>query len=391
MSTFLDEVRVIDTDTHLVEPPDLWTSRMSTKKYGDLVPHVKWDDKGQDEAWFMGDQRVLGVSEAGTAGWSEYPPLHPTRFSDADPAMWNPTKRLERMDSDGIWAQVLYPNVGLFKAASIRSVSDAGFQLEVVRAYNDHQTEFASADPRRLVPVTSLPFWDLDETLAEIERCAAMEHKGIVFTQNPASFGLPELVDPHWDRMWASAQEKGLSVNFHIASSSNELSEEVPRLIGKHANYAAISLSFFMGNGQTISHLICGGICHRFPDLKFVSVESGIGWLPFLLEGLDWQWKNCGVPSEHPEYDLLPSEYFRRQIYGCFWFEEASAEAAIKLIGADNILYETDFPHPSSMSPGPASSAVPPRSYISKMFANLDEASAQKILHDNAASLYHLD
>ena len=95
-------------------------------------------------------------------------------------------------------------------------------------------------------------------------------------------------------------------------------------------------------------------------DLNFVSVESGVGWIPFALDALDWQWKNCGVALEHPEYDLLPTEYFKRQIYGCFWFEVEPARFAIERLGDDNILYETDFPHPTSMSPGPASAAAAP-------------------------------
>ena len=73
---------------------------------------------------------------------------------------------------------------------------------------------------------------------------------------------------------------------------------------------------------RCIADLIFGGVCHRFPDLKLVSVESGVGWIPAALETFDWQWRNGGVRDEHPEYDLLPSEYFRRQIYGCFWFEQ---------------------------------------------------------------------
>ena len=116
-----------------------------------------------------------------------------------------------------------------------------------------------------------------------------------------------------------------------------------------------------------------------------MSVESGVGWIPFALEALDWQWRNCGVHLEHPEYDLLPSEYFRRQIYGCFWFERDSAVAAIDQIGADNVLYETDFPHPTSMSPGPASVAQRPDDYLRSNFAHLDETSLRKILHDNAS------
>ena len=122
-----------------------------------------------------------------------------------------------------------------------------------------------------------------------------------------------------------------------------------------------------------IANLITGGVCHRFPDLKFVSVESGVGWLPFALEHLDWQWLNCGVPQEHPEYDLLPSEYFKRQMYGCFWFETASVRAAIDQMGPGCFLYESDFPHPTSMAPGPASSAVEPREYIAEQLGDLPE------------------
>ena len=158
-----------------------------------------------------------------------------------------------------------------------------------------------------------------------------------------------------------------------------------------HANYAAMGVSFFMANARTLAQLVTGGICHRFPELAFVSVESGIGWIPFALEALDWQWRNCGVHLEHPEYDLLPSEYFRRQIYGCFWFERDAALAAIDQIGADNVLYETDFPHPTSMSPGPASYAQRPDEYLRDVFEGVDAASLRKILHDNAARIYHLD
>jgi predicted TIM-barrel fold metal-dependent hydrolase len=264
-------------------------------------------------------------------------------------------------------------------------------RLACIRAYNDFLVDWGNEQPGRFVPVTALPFWDLEATLAEIERCAGMGHRGIVFTQDPSYFGLPELTDRYWDPMWASAQEKGMPVNFHIASGDLDLFNVGHPDNGIHANYAAMGVSFFMANARTIAALITGGICHRFPELNFVSVESGVGWVPFALAALDWQWKNCGVDKEHPEYELLPSEYFRRQIYGCFWFEEETALAAIDQLGADNILYETDFPHPTSMSPGPASTAERPDDYLRKNFAGLDQGTMRKILHDNAARIYHLD
>jgi len=141
--------------------------------------------------------------------------------------------------------------------------------------------------------------------------------------------------------------------------------------------------------GSDMADVIFGGVCHRFPDLKFVSVESGIGWLIFVLEAFDWQWSNAGIHKEHPEYDLLPSEYFKRQIYGCFWFEEHGLAKALELY-PDNILYETDYPHPTSMSVGPQSMAVHPREYASRVLDGIDEAAVEKVLHGNAAKLYGL-
>ena len=390
MTTAVSEIPIIDTDTHVVEPPDLWTSRIASK-WGDLIPHVDWDPAEQEEAWFMGPHRLGPVGGAAMAGWGEYAPHHPRRFADTDPAASDPVKRSKVMDDYNIRSQILYPNVAVFQAKTIAGLNEPELQLELIRAYNDYLIDFRDAAPGRFIPVAGLPFWDLAATLDEIERCAGLGHKGIIFTQDPAYFGLPDLTDRHWDPMWASAQEKGLPVNFHIASGDLNLMTLGNPANGVHANYAAMGVSFFLQNARTFAQLVTGGICHRFPDLNFVSVESGIGWIPFALEALDWQWRNTGVDKEHPEYDLLPSEYFHRQIYGCFWFERDSALAAIDQIGADNILYETDYPHPTSMSPGPASAAQRPDEYLRSCFAGVDETSMRKILHDNAARIYHLD
>src|SRR3984893_12086201 len=188
MSAVIDEIQIIDADTHLVEPPDLWTPRLPSR-FGDLIPHVKWDPDQQEEAWFVGDQRMAPVASAAQAGWPEFPPDHPRRWSDADPATWDPKLRLGRMDQYGIHAQVLYPNVALFNSALLQDVAE-GLPLAFMQAYNNYQTDFASVAPARYLPMTSLPFWDLDATLTETDRCTAAGHKGIVFSQDPSAFRL---------------------------------------------------------------------------------------------------------------------------------------------------------------------------------------------------------
>ena len=157
---------------------------------------------------------------------------------------------------------------------------------------------------------------------------------------------------------------------------------------GRQAAYAKATVGIFLDNSTAMMDVILSGICHRYPDLKFVSVESGVGWVPFLLEAMDWQWVNSGCREEHPEMDLLPGEYFKRQCYACFWFERGSAISATEQIGADNILYETDFPHPTSMSPGPNSVAIYPKDFIEQELSGLPEDTLRKILHDNSAKVY---
>ena len=389
------DVKVIDADTHVIEPPDLWTSRVSTKKWGNLVPHVRYVEDLDAEFWYFGENRLFGVAAEAMAGWNGYAPTdRPRKLSQADPATWDPVKRLKRMDEYGIYSHVLYPNVGGLGAGYFLGLKEPQLMIECARAYNDFLVEYSSIAPDRFIPLMAIPFWDLDESVKEIRRAVAIGHKGIVMGSQPDVFDLPDIANPHWDPIWAEAQDLGLSINFHISSGNTP--REISMYFGnarpgdEHAHISGAIVSLFLGNARAIAKVIHGGICHRFPRLNFVSVESGIGWIPFALESMDWQWKNNGVPIEHPEYDLLPSEYFRRQIYAMFWFEEASAKMAIELLGPDNIMYETDYPHPTSMAPGPASSADLPKDYIQRVFGDMPFEDAKKILHDNAARLYHI-
>jgi predicted TIM-barrel fold metal-dependent hydrolase len=145
-----------------------------------------------------------------------------------------------------------------------------------------------------------------------------------------------------------------------------------------------------MQNANCIGDLIFGGVCHRYPDLDFVSVESGVGWLASYLEACDWQWSNGQVTREHPEYELLPSEYFKRQIYACFWFEEKSLANALELF-PDNIMWETDFPHPTCQHPGPKGGlSRHPRAYVDQAMAGISEETTRKVLQDTAARIYSI-
>ncbi|HVN84377.1 MAG TPA: amidohydrolase family protein [Candidatus Binatia bacterium] len=392
MSLNVDDYGVIDVDTHIIEPPDLWTSRVSVEKWGDAVPHVVADPASGVDIWVTGSTVLQPAAIAAQAGHPKFPPDHPKNLAEARPETWQIGPRLERMDAAGVRTQILYPNVVGFGGGRFLSMNDPALTLACTRAYNDFLAEWASAAPGRQVPMMALPFWDLDLSLAEMRRAAALGHKGIVFTSEPHAWGQPRLVEPHWNPLFAQAQEMGLPINFHIGSGG-WVDRGAFEGAGKHANFARLAVLLFVANAQAITDVIYGGVCHRFPTLNFVSVESGVSWLPFLIQALDWQWMNFGVHKEHPEYTLLPSEYFARQIYGCFWFERGQPlESAVAYLGADNVLFETDFPHPTCMSPGEATYATEPREYIEKhLMPNFSEEVLKKLLHDNAARVYHLD
>ena len=185
---------------------------------------------------------------------------------------------------------------------------------------------------------------------------------------------------------WPSSQIASLGALSQESVPSLQLST-VPHL-SPRSNFARYSSLAFVQNANSLTDVIFGGVCHRFPKLNFVSVESGVGWMQSFLEGMDWQWTNGQVCRDHPEYDLLPSEYFRRQIYGCFWFEQEGLRTVLENF-PDNLLWETDFPHPTCQHPSPANSfAQRPSEYAEKVFADVSEPTLQKVLHDNAAALY---
>ena len=386
MPNFAD-LPLVDSDSHVTEPPDLWTSRLGSK-WGEDAPHLEQDPSGELR-WRVGDTMLTGEAKYSMAGWNDYPPSHPLTLAEADPASWDPTARLERLDEYGLYAQVLYPNIIAFSTQAFIGLSDPQLALDCVSAYNDFLAEFADVDRRRLVPITMLPFWDLDASYRELSRAIELGHRGVLFAADFSKVGLPPLWDPHWDRLLSMIQDAELTVNFHIGFSEMTKQEQEERTEATGEHHTRITSVAMMGNARAIADVICTGLCHRFPRLNFVSVESGAGWLLYLLESLDWHWKSYGGLRDRPDLEL-PSFYLRRQVYGSFWFEEQSVKRVLGDIG-ENIMFETDFPHPTSLSPGPASSARRPRDMAEAALEGCSDELTRKVFCDTAARLYHLE
>ncbi|MET1048665.1 MAG: amidohydrolase, partial [Acidimicrobiales bacterium] len=177
MTTALQDIRVVDTDSHVIEPADLWTSRVAST-WGDAVPQVAVRPGGSGrERWRVGDHWLHQPGVFGVVGWPEYPPSTPRTYDDIDPGGYDPHVRLQRLDEYGLQAQVLYPNLIGFETHAFIDLGPE-LSLECTRAYNDFLVDFAAADPNRLLPVGMVPFWDLAAAVEEIQRCREIGHRG---------------------------------------------------------------------------------------------------------------------------------------------------------------------------------------------------------------------
>jgi predicted TIM-barrel fold metal-dependent hydrolase len=382
-----ERYKVIDIDTHITEPHDVWTARVSSK-WGNMVPHIR-QMAGRD-MWFIGDTPAGGPGFYTMAGHDDTYPDVPMGYDSIPDASYEAHARLKLMDEENIYAMVLYPNLGGFGSGGFLKMGEPALMLECVQAYNDFLVDWSSADPNRLLPVLALPFWDVEASVKEIERSAAKGHRAVLFGSRPETFGEPPLAHSHWDPVWAATQAAGLSVSFHIGSGDiSDIANDTAG-IGTKANFARGGSLALLDNQNCLANLLFGGVCARFPELDFVSVESGVGWLQCVLELFDWQWTNGDVAKEHPEYDLLPSEYFKRQVYGSFWFEREGIDGAVGAF-PDNLMWETDYPHPTCQYPSPNSVAEHPADYAEKALANIPEETSRKILQDTAARIYNVE
>ena len=374
---------IIDADAHLTEPADVWTARVPAKHL-EHVPQVVRGDDGRD-TWVIDGTPVSKVGGTAAAGWPEPFPSSPATYEECHPAAYDADARLAYMDEAGIWAQVLYPNVAGFGSQRFLSIPDDDLKLVCVSAYNDFLRDWAAADQRRLITIMSTPFWDVDAAVAEVERCATTGHRGVLFTGEPARFGLPHLGDAHWDRFWAAAQDHGMPIHLHLGSGDMTTSFTPERIAahGTAATYAFTSTELFLKNAMQVSDLLLSGVLARFPSLQFVSVESGIGWIPFVLEAIDHSYLE-GRPGRTSEWDLMPSEYFARQVYACYWFETVAPRKLLDEIPVDNVLFETDFPHPTCLY----------GNIQEKIEAGLGDAPPEvrrKFLWENSARLYGVE
>ncbi len=390
MATMTKGLRVVDADSHMTERHDLFTER-APKGYEDKVPHVVRIN-GED-TWVVAGK---AFGRAGSGGTIDHDgKKHPFRDSQAvwgiervHKAAWDPAERLRLLDEIGIDTQVLYPNaIGLGGQNMWNSIGDPVLVRLCVELYNDAMAQIQAESGNRFIPMPIMPAWDIEACVREAQRCAAMGFRGINMTADPQDSGSPDLGDPAWDALWDVCSGLNLPVHFHIGASQTSLSYFGTTYWPSQDDYVKPAIggaSLFQNNSRLLLNSSYSGMFDRFPDLKMVSVESGIGWIPFMLEAMDYELEE-NAPAHFKKLKKLPSEYFRDNWYATFWFENGRGDLQhlIDTVGEDNIMFETDFPHPTCLHPSPLE-------IVDAKIGSLRPETQRKVMGDNAAQLYRL-
>jgi predicted TIM-barrel fold metal-dependent hydrolase len=304
-------------------------------------------------------------------------------ISEVHPASHDPAERVAFMDEAGVWAQIIYPNVAGFGGHKLMKLPPSLSQM-IVSVYNDAMAELQESSGNRLFPQALVPFWDIDAAVREVERAATELHlSGIVMCSEPHAGGLPDLVDHHWDPLWQACTDLHLPINLHVGASEFGMeafmSGAWPSL-AYHRRHVVGSVLIEIHNARILANLLTSDLLVRFPETRWVSVESGIGWIPYVIERLEYQLRDT-TPDGRGFDQPFPSELFRRQVYACFWFEDIGPRRLLDTIGFDNVMFETDFPHPTCLYPGAVEHAM-------EVLEPWGEEVQRKVMQDNAANLY---
>jgi predicted TIM-barrel fold metal-dependent hydrolase len=364
--------QIISADDHVQEPKDTWQKRVPAK-LRDRAPKVVKVNGG--DVWMLEGQVVMkmGMNVAAGRKFEEYK-LEGETYETIRPGAFDPHERLKDMDTDGVDAQVLFPNLAI---AEFYNMKDQELQGACLRAYNDFLAEFCATDPARLLGVALLPTDDVDAAVAEVGRVAKMrELRGVMVPTYPR---LKPLDNPIYDPIWAAAQDADLPVHIHLITGSkaerfNELNS-AGLLCAEMANH---SLACY----ETLAKIIFTGVLERFPRLRFVSVEGNIGWIGYFLEKMDRTYKRHRHWTKL-DLPMLPSEYFHRQVYATF-IEDPIGVKIAEAIGADNLMWSSDYPHTDTTWPNS-------RQYVEETFKGVSAETKRKIVAGNAIRLYGLN
>ena len=374
-------IKIVDCDTHFTEAPDLFTSR-APAKYRDKVPHLRRDEDGVDRWYCCGRNfgstggNVIRKDKNKLLGRLAFPTVE-----ESDPGSYQVAPRLQMMDDMGVWAHVCFQNSGVTQAGSLMALGDEELAVTIIKIFNDASAEYQEESGQRIFNMAHLPFWDREAMIAEARRCLDMGLKGFVFPDKPEQIGQPGFKDEWWTPVLEMLNDTGTPINFHINAAidpSTVIWDDFPF----QEKLTIYPVMHSLACAATLGNWMVSGLLDRHPKLKIGLIEAGVGWVPFVLEMLTHQFVEM-LPDHPRKLEKLPWEYFRDHFWTTCWFEKLAPKTQLDVVGADKVMFETDFPHPTSIYPDV-------QAHLVEMLGEHPYEVRKKVLQDNASTLYNL-
>ena len=375
----------IDADGHILEPADLWETYLEPK-YRDRALRIRTDSDGLEVLELEG-KKIWSCypglpGQLGAMGADDIEPRPDRTYLKGAPfGSMDPKERVARLDQEGLAKAVLYPTLALF----LVEVKDGELATAHCRAYNRWITEFCSESGGRLIPIAQIHLDDDPQnSAAELERAVKAGAKGGFFL--PVSWNRIAPGHPHFDPIWAKAQELGVPLGMHPTPDPPDL--DVHKKFAELAPSEQEQLNFTwywdvlasQGMIQSFVSVFNYGLFDRFPEVQMVVLESQAGWIGHILDRMDAVWR--GPLGETTGMKESPRTYFQSQCWVSADPDEKSVAPVLNSVGTDRFFWATDFPHPDHISHYMEA--------LGEMVAPLSEESQQQILWKNVSRAYNL-
>ena len=371
------DVQIISVDDHVIEHPNVWTDRLPAK-FKEAGPNLVRDAVNGDHWVFEGAPAGNFALNAVVGRAKEDIAMDPRSYDDMRDGCHDIHERIKDMDIEGVHAQLNFPNMPGFAGTTLVNAKDKELALASIQAYNDFiLDEWCAPYPDRQIPLMVVPWWDVDLTVKEIHRTADKGAKSFTFVELPHKLGMPSWHTDHWNPMLQAAQDREMPISIHFGSGGAPLgvSEE-----GMSTNFTVGISLFALNSAMATAELLLSPVFHNYPDVKFVLSEGGIGWVPYMLERIDYVW------DRHRWYndvnrEVKPSENWRKNMFAPFIYDDAGIFSR-HLMGIDNIMFESDYPHSDCNWPHT-------RKMLEESLANVPNDESAKIAELNARRVYN--
>jgi predicted TIM-barrel fold metal-dependent hydrolase len=373
----IDEMIMVSVDDHVVEPPHLFEDRLPAR-HADLAPQFVTREDGTN-AWRYEDQEISNVALNAVSGRppEEYG-MEPTSFEQIRRGCWDIHERVKDMDANGVLGSLCFPSFPQFCGQLFARTEDKDVALAMVRAYNDwHIDEWCGTYPGRFIPCVLPAIWDPEVCAAEVRRTAAKGAHAVTFSENASKLGWPSIHSDHWDPFWAACSDENVVVCMHIGSSSQLV------ITAPDAPIDCLITLTPMNIVQAAADLVWSQVLRKFPALNIALSEGGIGWIPYFLERVDYNYERHHRWTGQDFGDQRPSEVFNEHIITCF-IDDHFGVASREFLNMDRVCWECDYPHSDSTWP------TAPET-LAKQLDGVSDYDIDRITHLNAMRLFSFD